>query len=242
MERRDHHDWASDTYVEAWVQRQQAADPDRAQRFQLMCDLFPFAHDATVTILDVGAGYGPVSKFILERFANAACIAQDGSTPMLQRARQIMAPYGARFQPYHSDLFDKAWLPQQFAPFDAAVSAICLHNLRDFRRICDIYGDIRRHLKPGGIFLNLDLVNTPTPTLQRHYDRVTATRRQRTGSCRADRKAMIRQPHHDSPHGAAHTFPANLDEQLAALRAVGFTEVDCFWKDLRQALFGGYVP
>ena len=31
MERRDHHDWASDAYVEEWVERQRAADPDRAQ-------------------------------------------------------------------------------------------------------------------------------------------------------------------------------------------------------------------
>ena len=66
MEQRDHHDWASDTYVEEWVNRQQTADPARTERFQLMCDLFHFPPDATVTILDVGAGYGPVSKFILD--------------------------------------------------------------------------------------------------------------------------------------------------------------------------------
>ena len=162
MERRDHHDWASDAYVEEWVTRQRAADPTRAQRFQLLCDLFPFSTDATVTILDVGAGYGPVSKFILDQFTNATCIAQDGSEPMLQRARQIMASYGARFQSHQSDLFDKNWLPQQLGPFDAAVSVSCLHNLRDFKRISEIYSDIRTHLKPGGVFLNLDLVNAPT--------------------------------------------------------------------------------
>jgi tRNA (cmo5U34)-methyltransferase len=241
MERRDHHDWASDTYVEEWVTRQQAADQDRAQRFQLMCDLLPFSNDARVTILDVGAGYGPVSKFILDRFTNATCIAQDGSTPMLQHARQIMASYGARFQPYQSDLFDKDWLPQQFGPFDATVSASCLHNLRDFQRISEIYSDIRTHLKPGGIFLNLDLVNAPTLGLQQHYDRVTTMRRQRAGASREDVEAMLRQGHQTATHAPAHAFPANLDEQLAALRAAGFTEVDCFWKELRQALFGGYV-
>ena len=175
MERRDHHDWTSDTYVEEWVTRQQVDDPTRAQRFQLLCDLLPFPTDATVTILDVGAGYGPVSKFILDQFANATCIAQDGSEPMLQRARQIMASYGARFQPHQSDLFDKDWLPQQFGPFNAAVSASCLHNLRDFQRISEIYSDIRTHLKPGGVFLNLDLVNAPTLALQQHYIRVAAT-------------------------------------------------------------------
>ena len=32
MERCDHHDWTSDAYVEAWVQRQQDADPARVER------------------------------------------------------------------------------------------------------------------------------------------------------------------------------------------------------------------
>src|SRR5438309_6021012 len=85
--RRDHHDWASETYVDEWVRRQQAEDPIRAERFQLMCDLFPFASDASATILDVGAGYGAVSAFILGALPRATCIAQDGSVPMLHRAR-----------------------------------------------------------------------------------------------------------------------------------------------------------
>jgi SAM-dependent methyltransferase len=241
MERRDHHDWTSDTYVEEWVNRQQAEDPARAQRFQFMCDLLPFPTDATVTILDIGAGYGPVSKFILDQYANATCIAQDGSEPMLQRGRQIMANYGARFTPYQADLFDKNWLPQQFGPFDASVSASCLHNLRDFKRISEIYGDIRAHLKPGGVFLNLDLFNAPTPALQQHYGRVVAVRRQREGGAREDINAMLQRVRQTPTHASTQAFPANLDQHLAALRSAGFTEVDCFWKDLQRALFGGYA-
>jgi cyclopropane fatty-acyl-phospholipid synthase-like methyltransferase len=240
MQRRDHHDWTSDTYVEAWVQRQQAADPARAERLQLMCDLLPFSTDATVTILDVGAGYGPVSKFILDQFPNATCIAQDGSEPMLRRAQQRMARYGARFVMAHSDLFGLDWLPQQYGPFDAVVSVSCLHNLRDFQRISEIYGDIRAHLQPGGVFLNLDLVNAPTLALQQRYDRVAAARSQREGASGADRDAMTQRAHQTSAHAPVQAFPASLDEHLAALRAAGFAEVDCFWKDLRRALYGGY--
>jgi len=241
MEQRDHHDWGSDTYVEEWVNRQQAADPARTERFQLMCDLFPFSTDAPVTILDVGAGYGPVSKFILERYPNATCIAQDGSTPMLQRAQQRMAGYGARFTISQADLFDPDWLPAQYGPFDAVVSASCLHNLRDFPRIRAIYGDIRAHLKPGGVFLNLDLVNAPTAAVQQHYGSVAAARRQREGAPRAGVDEMVQRVRQTPAHGSAHSFPANLDEHLAALRTAGFTEVDCFWKDLQRALYGGYV-
>lgn len=164
MERRDHHDWASETYVEEWVTRQQAEDPTRAERFQLMCDLFPFPHDATVTILDIGAGYAPVSMFVLDRYPHATCIGQDDSEPMLRRARTLMERYGERFKAHRSDLFERSWLPTEFGPFDAAVSSSCLHNLRDFERIGEIYGEVRGHLKSGGIFLNLDLINAPTET------------------------------------------------------------------------------
>ena len=125
------------------------------------CAICSLANDARVTILDVGAGYGPVSKFILDQFANATCIAQDGSPPMLQRGQDYgQLRHALSSLPVRS--VRQRSLPQQFGPFDAAVSAICLHNLRDFQRISEIHGDIRTHLKPGGIFLNLDLVNAPT--------------------------------------------------------------------------------
>jgi tRNA (cmo5U34)-methyltransferase len=241
MQRCDHHDWTSDTYVEEWVRRQQAEDSARAERFQLICDLFPFPNDATVIILDVGAGYGPVSKFILGRYPHATCIAQDGSEPMLQRARALMTAYGKRFTTHLSDLFDTNWLPQALGPFDAAVSSSCLHNLRDFKRITEIYGEIRAHMKPGGVFLNLDLLNAPTAALQQHYSGVAAARRQRLGVSPQDVEAMVRRAERPSANASAGPFPADLDQQLAALKSAGFREVDCFWKDLQRALVGGYA-
>jgi hypothetical protein len=36
--------------VDEWVRRQQAEDPSRAERFQLMCDLLPFPRDAATRI------------------------------------------------------------------------------------------------------------------------------------------------------------------------------------------------
>jgi tRNA (cmo5U34)-methyltransferase len=241
MQRCDHHDWTSEAYVDEWVERQRAEDPRRAERFQMLCDLFPFPHDATVTILDVGAGYGPVSRFILDRYANATCIAQDGSEPMLTRARHLMAGYGGRITTHQSDLFETNWLPQAFGPFDAAVSSSCLHNLRDFKRISEIYRDIREHLKAGGAFLNLDLLNAPTSALQQRYVAVAAARRQREGTPREDVGAMVRRVERSPADVGAGPFPANLDQHLAALKSAGFSAVDCFWKDLQRAIFGGYA-
>jgi tRNA (cmo5U34)-methyltransferase len=235
----DHHDWASETYVDEWVRRQQAEDGGRAERFQLVCDLFPFPSDASVTILDVGAGYGPLSAFILERYPRATCVAQDGSAPMLARARRLVARYGERFTLHRSDLFAADWLPAKLGRFDAVVSSSCLHNLRDFRRIRRLYRDIRARLKPGGVFLNADLVNAPTPGLRRRYEDAVAARRRRDGTAAGGVAALVR--HAPAGRAGREPFPATLDEHLAALRAAGFTDVDCFWKELRRAVFGGYA-
>lgn len=241
MQRSDHHDWTSDAYVEEWVRRQQAEDPTRAERFQLMCDLFPFPNDAQVTILDVGAGYGPMSKVILDRYPHAMCIAQDGSEPMLNRARNLMAGYGERFTTHQCDLFDPNWLPKHFGPFDAAVSSSCLHNLRNFTRISEIYRELREQLKPGGVFLNLDLLNAPTSELQKRYVGAAAARHEREGASREDIGVMVRRGDRSPANRSAGPFPANLDQHMAALKSAGFREVDCFWKELQRAIFGGYA-
>jgi tRNA (cmo5U34)-methyltransferase len=241
MQRRDHHDWASETYVDEWVRRQQTEDPIRAERFQLMCDLFPFADDAPVTILDVGAGYGPVSAFILGRYPRATCIAQDGSVPMLDRAQTLVRTFGERFKTHYSDLSQTGWLPKQFAPFDAVVSSICLHNLRDFTRISQIYREIRAHVRAGGVFLNLDLVNAPTAELHQRYDIVTARRRHRDAATDERVETMVRSDGSSPAHATTGPFSATVDQHLAALTAAGFKDVDCFWKELRRALVGGYA-
>ena len=241
MERRDHHDWASEAYVTEWVERQHSRDPARAERLQLLCDLLPFSSLAAASILDVGAGYAPVSKYILDRFPQVTCIAQDGSAPMLQHAQQRMTAYGTRFGCHQSDLFDPQWIPQHLGPFDAAVSALCLHNLRDFPRICVIYSEIRAHLKPGGVFLNLDLLNAPDLVLQQRYSQVAAARRQREGATEDEVTALRQRAEQLALPGARPSFPANLNEHLEALKAAGFRAVDCFWKDVQQALYGGYV-
>src|SRR5262249_34442353 len=117
----------------------------------------------------------------------------------------------------------------------------CLHNLRDFDRIGEIYGEVRRRLKPGGAFLNLDLVNAPTAGLEQRYVTAAAPRRERAGASGTGVAAMGRRAGESPAEGVTGPFPASLDQHLAALTVAGFEDVDCFWKELRRALFGGYA-
>ncbi len=55
-----------------------------------------------------------------------------------------------------SDLTSASWSKNIGGPFDLAVSAIAIHNLRDRPTIFRCYGAIRKLLAPEGCFLDYD--------------------------------------------------------------------------------------
>jgi ubiquinone/menaquinone biosynthesis C-methylase UbiE len=151
------HDWHSPSYVDWWIARDQNRDAVRRQRLKEMLAHANVAQDAAISVLDVGGGYGVVTEEILSTFPHARVTLQDYSEPMLAEAHQRLAPYPGRTEFVLADLRDPAWIDRVGGPFDLAVSAIAIHNLRDIEAIAACYRGIGRVLKPGGIFLDYDL-------------------------------------------------------------------------------------
>ena len=104
--------------------------------------------------------------------------------------------------------------------FDTVVSSIAIHHLDDGRKR-ELYGEVFDQLEPGGAFLNLDRVASPTPALRRRF-----------------LLAMGRDPDFEDPSD----HPLDMQTQLRWLREIGFSEVDCYWKWLELALLGGVKP
>jgi ubiquinone/menaquinone biosynthesis C-methylase UbiE len=150
------HDWHSNDYVAEWIKRDASRDPERRPFLQWMLSFAPFPLDAELQVLDVGAGYGVVSEEVLLAFPAARITLQDYSRPMLDRARQRLAGHSGRLRYVLCDLTDRSWPQQVGRPFELAVSAIALHNLRDPEKIYACYRAIHDLLKPGGCFLNCD--------------------------------------------------------------------------------------
>jgi trans-aconitate methyltransferase len=116
-----------------------------------------FARDARLAVIDVGAGYGAVTEELLALFPAAEITLQDYSQPMLAEAHRRLAAHAAQLRTVVSDLTDPAWPGAVGGPFDLAVSAIVLHNLRNEEQIFACYRAIRGLLRPGGWFLDYDL-------------------------------------------------------------------------------------
>ena len=185
------HDWSSKEYVHDWAIRQDRYEDERQPQFQMIADAIPFTREAAIQILDLGAGYGALTQFLLAQFPKATALCQDGSEQMVELGRRRMAKWKGRFDYVIADFSKAGWSRAIPGSFDAVVSSIAIHNVRIPGIIEGIYKEVFQLLKPGGCFLNLDLVFVP------------------------------------------------LARQLGWLRAAGMNEVQSYWHEGREALFGG---
>jgi SAM-dependent methyltransferase len=152
------HQWHSREYVDHWIESDITRDNQRRPLLQQMLTLVPFAPEAEVNVLDVGAGYGLVSEQVVRIFPHARLTLQDYSAPMFDHARGRLRPHSKQIAYVLSDLRQPTWTSElKTAPFDLVVSGLAIHNLRDQSLMqacyCSIYGLLRR----TGIFLDYDL-------------------------------------------------------------------------------------
>jgi len=151
------HDWHSSDYVTEWIAQDEARDPVRRPRLRDMLAAAPFPRDAQLSALDVGGGFGAVTEELLQLFPAAEVTLQDYSRPMLAAARERLAAHAGQLRYVVCDLTDPSWPGAVGGPFQLAVSAIVLHNLRDEEKIFACYRAIHGLLRPGGWFLDYDL-------------------------------------------------------------------------------------
>jgi ubiquinone/menaquinone biosynthesis C-methylase UbiE len=152
-----HHDWHSAEYVEGWIDNDVTRDTERRPILRRVAELLPFARDAEVRILDVGGGYGMLTREVLEEWPFSRVVLQDFSEPMFDQARARLGPLVERVEFVRADLRDPSWVDAVSGPFDAVVSSIAIHNVRDPERVRAIYAEIRPLVGDGGCFANLDL-------------------------------------------------------------------------------------
>ncbi len=157
----DNHDWTSSEYVSHWAEGQDKKEALRQEAFRVMAQTIPFDKGLPIQILDVGAGYGALTQFLLGYFPNATVLCQDGSQEMMKMGHERMVSFEGRFSYVQSDFGKSGWSQGLAGPFEAVVSAIAIHNVRDPKVMQAIYREILPLLKNGGCFLNFDRPRPP---------------------------------------------------------------------------------
>lgn len=148
--------WQEQGFVDNWVARDDGRQDQRGPMIEAAVAAAPFPDDRAIRALDVGAGYGLLSRRLLERFPNARVTLQDVSEPMFGHARERLAEYADRAEFVNSDFSRRDWAAALGGPFDFVMSAIAIHNMYNDDLIASIYKDIYGLTAEGGMFANLD--------------------------------------------------------------------------------------
>lgn len=151
-----HHDWNSEEYVEDWAKRQRVNETLRNRQFTLLAGLVPMEREDPFRFMDVGCGYGALSRFLLEYFPGAAAVCHDGSAAMAKLGGERMGHLEGRFEYVISDFSKKGWSRAAEGEFDLVVSCNAIHNVRLGEVIQAVYEEIFGRVRSGGRFFNLD--------------------------------------------------------------------------------------
>ena len=152
--------WKSEEHVERWAELERAIAPQRKIGFRKMLDQISADLNSPLTVLDLGAGDGIVTRFILEHFPNSVATLVDFSVPMIEKGRTRLEAYTGRFRYETWDMNVGNWPEILRGPFDAVVSSAALHHLDNSRKDW-LVREVASRLVPGGVFANYDLFSNP---------------------------------------------------------------------------------
>jgi tRNA (cmo5U34)-methyltransferase len=172
-------------------------------------------------ILDLGAGTGLLAAGVRAVYPKAELTLLDGAAAMLERARASLGDDGATY--VEADFADS---PPP-GPWDAVVSSLAIHHLEDDGKRA-LFARIHDELRPGGVFVNAEQVDGPSPLFTRLYEDWHEAHARGAGASDAEWAAAEERMLVDRC--------TDVESQLRWLREAGFSDVDCIWKDHRLAV------
>lgn len=200
------------------------------------------AHDVVPRrVLDLGCGDGIATQALVDRFDIEAATLVDFSEPMLALARARFASADFNLQIVHGDMLGNEWVPgvREMGPYDVVVSRYAIHHLPHARKRT-LYAEILAMLKPGGMFVNMEHVKSPTARYQAAFDQMLVDGIHALATDQQTKEDVERA--YRNRQDAETNILAPVEEQCQWLRDLGYVDVDCFFKALELAAFAGRRP
>jgi tRNA (cmo5U34)-methyltransferase len=176
-------------------------------------------------ILDIGAGSGLLTALVRDRFPHAYIHLMDFSVAMLDLAKRRLGD--SPTITYEQADYVVAALPGNM---DAVVSSLSIHHLEDADKR-KVFRKIYESLAAGGVFVNAEQVAGPTPELEARYQKLWLQQVRKAGASEEQIEGALFRMREDRC--------ASLEDQLEWLRAAGFSDADCWYKENRFAVIAG---
>jgi tRNA (cmo5U34)-methyltransferase len=170
----------------------------------------------TPQILDIGAGTGLLSYFLLNRYPEARITLIDISEKMLEVARQRLS--ANENIKYVVGDYTKINLSEEF---DMVVSALSIHHLEDSDKK-ELLKKCYSVLKPNGIFINADQVMGETPYIDSFNKKRWKESIEKSGLPREEILSAYERMKLDKE--------TTLKQQLEWFTEIGLKDVSCIYK------------
>jgi tRNA (cmo5U34)-methyltransferase len=234
--------WKSEALAQRFLTGVRGGLPYAAAQIDVMLRLLAATGRPVERFIDLGCGDGILAQAIMAQYPNAQGTLVDFSEPMLAAARARLGETTCNF--VQADFGTPGWVnaAAHLAPLDAVVSGFAIHHQPDDHKR-RIYGEIFDLLAPGGIFVNVEHVSSPSPWVARVHDDllIDALYRYHSASGPAVSRDEVASQYVHRPDKAANIL-APLETQCAWLRELGYQDVDCYFKSFELAVFGGRRP
>jgi len=232
--------WKSSSLASLYLEGVRAAIPLANEQIDVMLRLIGALGAPVRRFLDLGCGDGVLSWALAERFPDAHGVLADFSEPMLDAARKRFSqrPGSARFVNIDYGLATWPHSVHEYGPYDVVVSGYSIHHQTDTRKR-EIYREIFDLLGPGGLFINVEHVSSPTPWIAGVHGDLVIDHLQLHQPGKSRRE--LAEVYYNRPDKAANIL-APVEAQCQWLGEIGFTDVDCYLKIFELAVFGGRKP
>lgn len=214
--------------------------PNRVKMASIICEILPFDRTDNLHFLDLGTGTGYLSHKILETFPNAKIVAVDAAALMIEKAKIRLNNHREQVTFHVSTFQDLPKKTGALSHIDAAVSSLALHHLYREEKLT-LIKYVQSILNPHGWFVNGDVFKSADAVLEARFRRLHYQGiQERTRTIRHEEKPLdqISAELSDKEKKDGDNL-LHLTDDLQIIAEAGFRTAECFWKEYREAVYGG---
>ncbi len=214
--------------------------PNRSRMVQVALEVLPQARTEPLRALDLGVGTGYFTQRFLDLFPNSRVVAVDGARHMVDLARARLGASASRVEFLIGDFRNLGHLASDASGFDVVFSSYALHHLDRAEKEA-VVRQARDLLRPGGWFVNADLIAAESADVERRIQqlRVDGIVERAGGRDERFRDAVATRRFLDELEAREGDQPLTLVEDLEVLRRAGLRSVTALWLEYREAVCAG---